>query len=727
MWLKRTVVLFMALLCAIVPAAAYAEKSEGVNQGREVKRAVHSEQKAGSKPADLTKMQLDRPFTKQNVRKLFSNTANYEEGRVVITFMEDAAESEKQQVLKRHRLKFVEQIKNSPFVLAEAENKQDLASVASKLAGYDIVDYVEPNAKVERTFIPRDARYAKQWHLPKIEAPKAWDITRGAANVVVAVIDGGVQKNHPKLKSAIVSPYNMVTGTTNYVPDDHGTHVAGIIAAAFNNQGTVGIAPNVKIMPINVFKGEEADAFTVSKAIMHAADKGADIINLSLGGTDYSSTADYAVQYASAKGATIIAASGNEKSGRNMYPAANKNVIAVSAISKKDRLASFSNYGKYIDVSAPGEGILSTGARSDFIIMDGTSMAAPIVSGTAALLLSKNPFLTGAEVEKVLKSTAVDLGKRGWDSSFGNGRVNAYKALGKAAAPLANFSLSSALYIDGSAKKVASFTVAKNRTVSVALQNAKGQTVKKWKAIKSNGTPISLSWEGMLDNRKYAEDGKYKLVIVVFNDRASYRTVKDITVHNQVNQGPVLDIRIPEVVFFYPGNEEAAEIFYYMGQPAKVTVEVLNKQKQVVRLLLKNEAVQQGYHSVVWNGLNDQGKMEMETEYTYRMTVTNQTGATNTMEGVLSSTAASPPWLQENIYEQTESGMNFHVTVAKQAKMHVLAYEDPNYTVEIGKQLFNLKSGKQTLAYQKPKSGKLYYLAVFEDELGNTYWYEVEE
>lgn len=691
----------------MTPITSYAQK--GTNNG---------------KNTNYEKMKLDRPFTKQSVRSIFSSASSYQKDELIITFRAGTTEAEKQNLLKKHNLKEINQMKNDQFVLVETKN-QDLQNVARQLVQSNKVEYVEPNTKVKRKFVPRETYYSKQWHLPKIDAPKAWDVSKGNAGVIVAVIDGGAQKDHPDLKQNIVSPYNMVNKSTNYVPDDHGTHVAGIIASALNDRGTIGVAPNTKIMPINVFKGEEADMFTVSKAIEYATNKGADIINLSLGGASYSSAVDYAVQYASSKGLTIVAASGNEKSSKNTYPAAYKNVIGVSATNTKDQLASFSNYGKYIDVAAPGENIVSTGARSDFIIMNGTSMSAPIVSGVAALILAQNPFLKGAEVEKIIKNSSVDIGKKGWDIHFGYGKVNAYKALQLTKSPFSNVKVAPQFTLTGNNSTAITFTAPNGLYVSASVKDSAGKVVKKLYSSKSVGKPVTVNWNGKLDNGSYANSGQYNIVLAVSNTRASYQKPYAMKVQNNLNGIGTPEVQNPEVVSFYPGEDEAAIVSYYVGQPSKVKVEVLNKRNEVVRLLKDQESVGKGIHSFVWDGKNNQGILEKESEYKYRITVTNSGGGVRTVEGQISSTL-NPPWLKENLYEHITSpseAINFHINVTKKANMYLYVYDGDK---EIDKKKFALKGGKETIQYKKPTNNSLYYVIAFEDELGNLYFYDAE-
>ena len=150
--------------------------------------------------------------------------------------------------------------------------------------------------------------------------PAAWNTTLGDSDIKVAVIDAGLQTTHPDLRGKLIKPYNAVTGGTSLPSSVHGTHVVGIIGAAKNKIGITGIAPNVKIIPVNVFEEEAADIYTVADGIDYAVNAGADIINLSLTTEDYTDVLDYSIQSAVKKGVVVVAAVGNDRTNRPQYP-----------------------------------------------------------------------------------------------------------------------------------------------------------------------------------------------------------------------------------------------------------------------------------------------------------------------------------------------------------------------------------------------------------------------
>lgn len=298
------------------------------------------------------------------------------------------------------------------------------------------VEYAEPDYQIKLNSVPNDPLYAKQWYHKVIHTDQAWELTKGSEATVVAVIDDGIDVSHPDLQGRITAPFDIVGNTDKTIPaGEHGTHVAGIIAAsADNGAGGSGIAPDVKIMPINIFGTdsyghEAADTSDVIDAIHYAVDHGAKIISMSLGEYEKSTALDEAVQDAYKKGVLIIAAAGNDHTSFPNYPAAYDHVISVTSTNSNDRISSFSNYGSTIDLAAPGNNILSTLPGNRYGYLSGTSMAVPMVSGVAALVWSKNPSMTNAQVADDLFQSAVDLGTSGKDTVYGWGRIDAAKAL----------------------------------------------------------------------------------------------------------------------------------------------------------------------------------------------------------------------------------------------------------------------------------------------------------
>lgn len=293
---------------------------------------------------------------------------------------------------------------------------------------YAEVDHVRSVSQV----MPNDPSLGSQWALSAIGLPDAWSMTRGKQDILVAVIDSGVALSHLELAGRLVPGWDYVRGDA--IPEDengHGTTVAGVIAANTDNgQQIAGVTWGVRVLPLKVLdasgNGYDSD---VAEAIVAAADRGAQVINLSLGGEEASQTLQSAVDYAYAKGAVIVAASGNEHAPV-LYPAACDGVIAVGATREDGGIASFSNYGQELDVVAPGDSVLSI-SRDGWSTrtVSGTSFAAPHVAGLAALLRSVAPGLANQAVERLITAQAVDQGPAGWDPDYGHGLINAADSL----------------------------------------------------------------------------------------------------------------------------------------------------------------------------------------------------------------------------------------------------------------------------------------------------------
>ena len=307
-----------------------------------------------------------------------------------------------------------------------------ISSFMSEKEATELSAYVEPNFKFKVNFIPDDPYWNQQWGPIKIGADRAWDKQLGNSSVFVAVIDTGVDWNHPDLAANYVPlGYDWVNNDTDPMDDHgHGTHCAGIISATINNSiGVAGLA-QVRIMAEKGLdehgEGYEDD---LANAIVHAVDQGADILSNSWGGYEDSVLLHEAVKYAYEKGVLVVAAAGNDAWDVKAFPAGYDEVIAVTATNSSDDPASFTNFGDWVELAAPGVHIYSTVYDDDYRYMSGTSMACPHVSGVAALVWSQFPNATRDWVQLWLRYTADDLGNTGFDVYYGYGRINAEKAV----------------------------------------------------------------------------------------------------------------------------------------------------------------------------------------------------------------------------------------------------------------------------------------------------------
>ncbi len=308
---------------------------------------------------------------------------------------------------------------------------QEALEVYNRMPG---VVYAEPNYRVEILGAPDDPLFSKQWNLEAIRAPEAWELSRGDG-AVIAIVDTGVRPDEPDLKDKLLPGYDFVNNDPQPWDDQgHGTLIALVAAAATNNGvGIAGVGYNARIMPLKALDATGAGTHAwLAAAIVWAAERGADVINLSLGGPFSSRTLAEAVEFAWKRGVVLVAAAGNESSDVMIYPAAYPSVMAVVATTRDMQRASFSNYGRHVSIAAPGVGI-PYGQAGEIWSWSGTSLATPHVAGVAALVAARNPSLTNAQIREILEQTAEDLGEPGWDPYFGHGLVNAYQAVAEAA------------------------------------------------------------------------------------------------------------------------------------------------------------------------------------------------------------------------------------------------------------------------------------------------------
>ncbi|MGZ0147766.1 S8 family serine peptidase [Kribbella sp. WER1] len=341
----------------------------------------------------------------------------------------------------------------SKFGTAE-ESSGDVVKLKGDLPARDLLKKVKADPAVELASlsyrrqvaaVPNDPYFAstQQAYLNTVRVPQAWDVSKSTGSQIVAVLDTGIDAGHPDLAGHLVAGYNAVSTTRPNPVDDngHGTMVAGIIAAGANNgAGIAGVGWSSKVMPIKVAGSNGvANDLDLVEGIDWAVAHGATVLNISIANPGDNTVLHDAIKRAVAKGVIVVAASGNDGSNVAQYPAAYPEVIAVAATNAGGVLTDFSSYGDWVDLAAPGWDIVTTGARnlsqSPYWLCSGTSCAAPIVAGVAALVKNKWPALTPAQLKARLKAYSRDAGPRGTDPYFGAGMLDAYAALGGRWAP----------------------------------------------------------------------------------------------------------------------------------------------------------------------------------------------------------------------------------------------------------------------------------------------------
>ncbi len=358
-------------------------------------------------------------------------------------------------------------------------DKSDSSFLSTLIENDSNIEYIQQQIIYKIDFIPNDSLFSEQWSLNKINAIDAWDITQGEDSIIVGVIDTGIDYLHSDLTKNIFinqgedgNDENGNSKRSNGTDDDengfiddyfgwdftdrslipldsslgdykdwdndpmdengfsHGTSVAGIIAAEFNNQiGIAGVSPNVKILNLRAFDangfGEEDD---VASAILYAIEMGAKVINMSFGDISYSYVLQDVIKYAYSKNVVLVASSGNSSSDEPHYPSSYLEVISVGNSTQQDQVASSSNFGSTLDLVAPGTEIITTAKNNSYHLFSGTSASTPFVSASAALILSLGNY-SNEEVKQILKLNTDDIEENGWDVKSGSGRLNLFKTL----------------------------------------------------------------------------------------------------------------------------------------------------------------------------------------------------------------------------------------------------------------------------------------------------------
>lgn len=453
------------------------------------------------------------------------------EDELLIQFRIDTPNDKADEALNAHGAKVADEIQQ--LRIKRIKVPADVLDIVREALSHNPhIEFVENNFLAEASVIPNDSYYASQWHHSKIKSPYGWDINTGSDMIAIAILDSGVDPTHSDLSGKLLSGYNFISENTDtHDVLGHGTSVAGSSAAMSNNyEGIAGVAWENPIMPLVVLSSDNtASYYNIARAITYAADRGVRIMNISIAGSSSSSTLQNAADYAWNKGALIFAAAANYNTNTLYYPAACNHVISVSATDSSDNKASFSNYGDWVDIAAPGVSIYTTANGGGYRSASGTSFSSPIAAGLGALIMSVNPDLTNAEVEELIKQNADDLGALGFDPYFGFGRINVERTLVAASSIVIDDADTTppSTYITSPVNNV---TVSGIISVSVSASDNVGVSKVE---LYINGTlfasdsssPFSFTW----DTTKLT-DGSYSLKVLAYDSAGNAGQSASVTV-----------------------------------------------------------------------------------------------------------------------------------------------------------------------------------------------------
>jgi len=456
------------------------------------------------------------------------NVESWAPGRILVVPRAGLPEKELAKILGVHGGKG-RKIGQSSMYIVDLPKGASEKDVADKLSHHPHLKLAEIDRRVAGTFVPNDPYTGSEYHLTKIGAPAAWDTTQGAG-ITIAILDSGVDGTHPDLVAQMVPGYNFYDNNTNTSDvNGHGTAVAGAAAASSNNGiGVAGVAGQAKIMPVRI---ADANAYayysTIAQGLTWAADNGARVANISYSGVAGSASIQSAAQYMKNKGGLVVVSAGNNGINENITPTTT--MIPVSATDANDAMASWSSYGSFVALSAPGTYIWTTSRGGAYQQWQGTSFSSPITAGVVALTMAANPALTSTQVESMLYSTAVDLGTPGRDIYFGYGRVNAAGAVQAAvaakpvadtqaptvaiSAPLANATVSGLVAVNVNA--------ADNVGVARVELKVNGSTV----AVDSSA-PFAFSWDST-----GAANGMASVVAVAYDAAGNFTSSTPVSVN----------------------------------------------------------------------------------------------------------------------------------------------------------------------------------------------------
>jgi len=385
--------------------------------------------------ADAHKVNSENMVIKGKKISSFNNdkiSVKYVKDEIILRFTKGLKIDEINNELKKYSIKKIASpaLEKIGYIKGKLTDSESIEDIIPELRKNPYLAVSEPDYILSSMLSPQTTASSK-WYISETNFHKANTFMKHLKKVKIAILDTGIDANHPDLKNCVSKGYNIFDNNLNTSDDNgHGSFVAGIIASSLNQTRDNSHENISQLIPVKIIGSNGMGTYEdTARGIIWAADSGVDVINLSVGGYSYSNLLNDAIKYALSKGCVIVAAGGNEGTSIKMYPAAFSDVIAVSALALDGKIWQHSNRGEYIDVCAPGENIVSTGNSGSYVSSSGTSASAAMVSALAAMLISNKPDLPSTFIPQLIFQTSKDLGKSGRDNIYGFGCIDALNGI----------------------------------------------------------------------------------------------------------------------------------------------------------------------------------------------------------------------------------------------------------------------------------------------------------